>query len=529
MKQDNNKKVTTGFKYEEDKSEYTLKIKKKCKWCWLLLLLLLFTLTYFLNNEFHFIKKINIPFISWNKIFPDPSIEIPTYKGLKFNDVAYNKIPTKAMLSNASYIALPRQFSLKPYCPEPKNQGRYGTCVGWATGYAARTIAYAYTKGWKNQTTKITENAFSPLFVYASIHTDVNDCSTGTYPGYAVEILKNKGVPFFKDYPVKCANCELEIPTELFPLALQNKIETYAKLFENGSLDSIKIKSVKKSIENGNPVVIGMNVYNSFDKAKGVWNGEQDGGKGGHALCVIGWDDDKHGGAFEIINSWGKDWGNDGYIWVTYSDFAINTKYAFEIDGIQQIDTSKVEYDFEGELKFIQNNNDTMRAECLVKDAASKLSKESESHYKMLIPYKSGTKYRIHVTNMKPAYVYVISSDLTNVVNQLFPHNSKISAYLNYKGSTIILPDEEYYYEIDATPGADYVCVLFSKDELDIDLFSNNIKSATGTFLKKIETVFNTKLINKANIDYNKNKIAVKAKSNGKIILPIIIEMEHTN
>jgi len=37
----NNKQIKKGFKYEDNQTEYTLKVRRKCKWCWLLLLLLL--------------------------------------------------------------------------------------------------------------------------------------------------------------------------------------------------------------------------------------------------------------------------------------------------------------------------------------------------------------------------------------------------------------------------------------------------------------------------------------------------------
>ena len=42
-------------------------------------------------------------------------------------------------------------------------------------------------------------------------------------------------------------------------------------------------------------------------------------GFGGHAMCVIGYDDRKDGGAFEIMNSWGTDWGQNGYFMMPYS------------------------------------------------------------------------------------------------------------------------------------------------------------------------------------------------------------------
>lgn len=41
-------------------------------------------------------------------------------------------------------------------------------------------------------------------------------------------------------------------------------------------------------------------------------------GMGGHAMCVIGYDDRKFGGAFQIMNSCeyvGTEWGSLGTVW----------------------------------------------------------------------------------------------------------------------------------------------------------------------------------------------------------------------
>ena len=41
---------------------------------------------------------------------------------------------------------------------------------------------------------------------------------------------------------------------------------------------------------------------------------------GGHALCIVGYDDKLGGGAFKIANSWGKNWGKSGFFWLRYQD-----------------------------------------------------------------------------------------------------------------------------------------------------------------------------------------------------------------
>ena len=63
--------------------------------------------------------------------------------GLTFDDDAYEAIELKTPLTRGDYFALSPSASLKKYCPAVGNQGNYGTCVGWSSGYAARTILWA--------------------------------------------------------------------------------------------------------------------------------------------------------------------------------------------------------------------------------------------------------------------------------------------------------------------------------------------------------------------------------------------------
>ena len=95
-----------------------------------------------------------------------------------------------------------------------------------------------------------------------------------------------------------------------------------------------KVVRCKKSIAQGKPVVIGMKVTESFtnvNEENPVWiPKEDDKSLGGHAMAVIGYNDSL--GVFEEMNSWGNQWGDKGFFFISYKDF---TKTAFQ--GIQLI------------------------------------------------------------------------------------------------------------------------------------------------------------------------------------------------
>ena len=95
------------------------------------------------------------------------------FAGFVSDEAAYYAIPVQEKIPVRS--ALPSSYSLKKYCPTPGNQGFYLTCTAWASTYAARTIAEAVINGWTDQE-QITQEAFSPLFVYAKSMENNTDC-----------------------------------------------------------------------------------------------------------------------------------------------------------------------------------------------------------------------------------------------------------------------------------------------------------------------------------------------------------------
>lgn len=260
-------------------------------------------------------------------------------------DESDESAPLKAELVSRDYQTMPSSYSLRKFCPKVRSQANYGTCTAWASTYAARTISEAVNHGWTD-CNLITDEAFAPLFIYKQLHQEKQGCQEGTSIAKALELLKVIGAPKMRSFNVLCADY---IPKSLFEEASLYKIDNYAKLFYDSrtvgqgqqpdmyiwyqATPSLqKINAIKKAISENRPVVISMECYNSFSKNwTDVWCGAFDSKRGYHAMCVVGYDDNKEGGAFEIMNSWGNKWGKNGFVWVRYADFCATTRLAYEI------------------------------------------------------------------------------------------------------------------------------------------------------------------------------------------------------
>lgn len=449
-------------------------------------------------------------------------------KGLDFDDNSYAIIQKKAKLTRNLEI-IPTAYSLKQFAPTPKNQGEFGTCAAWATAYCGRTILEAIKNGWTEKE-KITSNAFSPAFLFRLLKPNDSICNGGSTVSQAFEIMKEKGS---LSYQILSSSCIPYITPSQLTTATNAKIKDYLRLFDISADSKIKIQSVKKSIAEQKPVVFGMICPPSFDEAINVWNPTEDTTKvlGGHAMCVVGYDDNKEGGAFEIQNSWGTDWGNAGYIWIRYNDFATFTKYAFEFIDFQK--PKPAIPDLSGSIKLTLEDGSNMPANLLISTRGlsvvpAKIAPGPLTMYRTAQPYNSGTRFRIYISNNEPAYVYSFSTDLSNEVTKLFPNEESISAALTDKKNAVAIPDEDHFIEFDNKPGKDYLCVLYAKNALPINEILKKIKEEQqGTFSEKIFKVIGEEIIEPKSIKFFPNEIGFSGFSLGKSVVAMLVELEH--
>jgi hypothetical protein len=82
------------------------------------------------------------------------------------------------------------------------------------------------------------------------------------------------------------------------------------------------INNIKRRLANGDGVVIGVHTFPdlfNLSPSNPIYDEVYGTSAGGHALCLIGYDDNMgENGAFKFINSWGTGWGLGGYGWISY-------------------------------------------------------------------------------------------------------------------------------------------------------------------------------------------------------------------
>jgi len=79
---------------------------------------------------------------------------------------------------------------------------------------------------------------------------------------------------------------------------------------------------------------------------------------------------------------------------------------------------------------------------------------------------------------------------------------------------------------MDNTVGRDYVCVLYSAEELDINGIVSKIRNASGSFYDKVSSALSGKLVQNSEINFSQNSISFSAQSN-RTVVALIAEVVH--
>ncbi len=382
---------------------------------------------------------------------------------------------------------LPEMVSLAKFAPDRQNQGKQGSCVAWSSAYAARSII-------ESASTAANPNnvAFSPAFLYNNIGLD--GCQ-GSYIIKAMEFMTSKGALPFKDFPYDENNCSRQATNDLLNNATQNRMHGFNRLTEDAGVSNISFRAIKEHLAKDAPVVIGMMVGGSFMQdmmGQKVWHPTDEDysqvGFGGHAMCVIGYDDRLEGGAFQIMNSWGPEWGQNGLGYIRYGDFTKFVREAYGVDPMPKKGAA-LNIDFECSIGLV--NNDT-KAYIPLRATGSNLFATASA-------IKKGTKFKMEIQNAIECYIYLFTPGTAGSSFVLFPYKPIHSPYCGITG-TRLFPRKESI-RADSSGNKDFMGIVVSKQALDYKALNDAInKSSELTYAGKLNDAINAMAIK--NVQY---------------------------
>ncbi|RZM10292.1 MAG: DUF4384 domain-containing protein, partial [Pedobacter sp.] len=279
----------------------------------------------------------------------------------------------------------------------------------------------------------------------------------------------------------------------------------------------------------------------------------------GHAMAVVGYDDNVAGGAFRILNSWGDTWADKGYVWMKYADFARYCVLALQVFGDPNTlppaekspqpkpeTKSEATFALSGNIEFKLNTGEDMP---VTKISTRNLTVEDESNaekedlvaYTMRQTYTSGTRFRFFMNNDEEAYIYAFATDLGGKVNLILPFADNISTHVG-KNSTIAFPSDTKVVQLDDQKGSDFLLILYAAEKLDAKDIAAKMNDMKGPFSTKIKTILGNKLIDKSKIQYKGDQVGFstkghstrnltveedsKAPTTGSVV-PLMIEIKH--
>ncbi|MBP2654267.1 MAG: xylellain [Firmicutes bacterium] len=211
---------------------------------------------------------------------------------------------------------LPTSVDLRKKCSPIVNQGELGSCTANAIASGLREYLLI------NKEIKWMQ--LSRLFLYYEerlMEGTVNEDS-GAEIRDGMKVLNQTGVCPDADWPYEISTFTNPPTDKMVADAAPYKVAEYYRI--------TSLAQLKAALAEGLPVVIGIEVYDSFESDDVASSGvvpmpditkEQD--LGGHAVLVVGYDDDKS--QLIVRNSWGITWGDLGYFYLPYDYY---DKYA---------------------------------------------------------------------------------------------------------------------------------------------------------------------------------------------------------
>ena len=254
------------------------------------------------------------------------------------------------LTQSTSADTLPSAVSNTYYLPPVGNQGGVGSCNAWSSTY----YVYTYMINWfRNHPEPRGNYVMNPTFTYNLIN---DGTDSGSIPEDAMVLISSIGAVPLNDFPLYNASSSALPPD--YPYVWPNETHWKEAILNKGSSSMYDASGLwgvfhKGESYGGKIYIVNLSNTTQFDYFKGLlvagyvaqttiyvysnfYNFDATNNVyalgstnpfyysyvGAHAVTIIGYDDSLNtpdgSGAFLMVNSWGTNWGDGGYWWLTY-------------------------------------------------------------------------------------------------------------------------------------------------------------------------------------------------------------------
>ncbi len=257
---------------------------------------------------------------------------LPDYPSLSDYTVNHNIIKPMVLtigLKEPIKVTIPSSADLRDWFSPVENQGPLGSCTANA---GVGLIEYYERRAFGKHLDA------SKLFLYKTTRNLLHwTGDTGAFLRTTIGAMVLFGAPPEEYWPYITDEFDKEPSAFCYAFGQNYQTIKYFRLDPKNTAKDELLKTIKSYIAHGLPSMFGFTVYDSINQAN--QNGKipypcpGDKIAGGHAVVAVGYDDNmkirntncggETTGAIFIRNSWGSEWGENGYGWLPY-DYIIN-------------------------------------------------------------------------------------------------------------------------------------------------------------------------------------------------------------
>jgi C1A family cysteine protease len=204
------------------------------------------------------------------------------------------------------------------YITPIRDQGNCGSCVAFGS---VATVEGTFR--WQRRDANLQVDLSEAELYYCIARAQGRNCSNGWWCDKGIDAFKTDGVVDEACYPYTAGdqNCTNRC---------SNWQSRLTKI--NGWHPITSVADMKTWISTRGPLSCAFTVYNDFfNYRSGVYRHVSGGVAGGHCVCCVGYND--AGGYWICKNSWGPNWGDDGFFCIAYGECGIDSEM-WAVDGV---------------------------------------------------------------------------------------------------------------------------------------------------------------------------------------------------